>query len=592
MAYKALYREWRPQTFADVVGQTHVVKTLTNALRQGRLAHAYLFSGPRGTGKTSLAKLLAKAVNCEQPVDSEPCNVCSACIGITSGAILDVTEMDAASNRGVDEIRSLLEQVQYTPTEVRYKVYIIDEVHMLTTEAFNALLKTLEEPPAYCLFVLATTELHKVPATIASRCQRFEFGRARAELVVELLRRIVSELSADVEEAALWQIARATEGGLRDALSLLDQTMAFADGRIGVEEVSAVLGGVTSERLGQLFAALLRGDHGDLLLRLAHIWEQGTDPGQLLADLIAYGRDAILLKHAVAGGAAAQRSQYDPTFAVVVRDASVVDLLAIVERFARVQAELRFQTQVQLVVEMALLACSPEQPKHSVSSSSTSTGAEDAEVKLMLAKLTKRIEQLEAALAGRADAPARQKAPAAPVQVPVEATSVSVAQPARDRPPTAPVAPPTVVTAAASKRIDQRGLRELTSAEQTLLSMLVARWSEILEDIKQRSIQTRAWLSAGRPVAVCDKVVWVAFKSALHGETVMKSPHAELIAEVVSARADQSLRLRAITEEEWLVLESALTSKAETSATIEAHEPWVEKVIEWFGEERVTILAE
>ncbi|MCY0902075.1 MAG: DNA polymerase III subunit gamma/tau, partial [Firmicutes bacterium] len=426
MTYRALYREWRPQSFADVVGQEHVVTTLKSALRLDRLAHAYLFSGPRGTGKTTLAKLLAKAVNCEARVDGcEPCNQCPTCMGIMAGSIMDVTEMDAASNRGVDEIRSILEQVQYPPADVRVKAYIIDEVHMLTPEAFNALLKTLEEPPSYCLFVLATTELHKVPATIVSRCQRFELGRVAPELVVARLRQVVDHLAVDVEEAALWQIARVTDGGLRDALSLLDQVLAFAADVVTVDEVSVVLGGVPSERLGQVYGALLRGEATRLFDLLGPIWAQGTDPSQLIVELIAYGRDGLLLKTGAKGLGADQRARYDPTFELVVRDASTGVLLAILERLAQVQSEMRYQTQGQLVVEMALFSCLglvkapvPAAASAAPVAVTTTAAAESAEAGLLrdeLARLTARVAQLEAA-ARAVRAP--QSADAPPVQVP------------------------------------------------------------------------------------------------------------------------------------------------------------------------------
>ena len=221
MSYQALYRVWRPQKFIDVVGQEHVTKTLQNALLQEKISHAYLFSGPRGTGKTSAAKILAKAVNCERSPVAEPCNECSACLGITDGSIPDVIEIDAASNNGVEEIRDIRDKVKYAPSSVKYKVYIIDEVHMLSIGAFNALLKTLEEPPKHVIFILATTEPHKIPLTIISRCQRFDFKRITAKAIVNRMKLIVDETGVKYDEEALQVIARAAEGGMRDALSLL-----------------------------------------------------------------------------------------------------------------------------------------------------------------------------------------------------------------------------------------------------------------------------------------------------------------------------------------------------------------------------------
>ncbi|KYP81520.1 DNA polymerase III subunit gamma/tau [Ferroacidibacillus organovorans] len=372
--YLALYRTWRPQRFDEVVGQQAVVRTLKNALRANRLAHAYLFAGPRGTGKTSLAKILAKAVNCEQPADGEPCNACAACVGITQGSIVDVVEMDAASNRGVDEIRSVLEQVRYAPTAVRYKVYIIDEVHMLTTEAFNALLKTLEEPPSECLFLLATTDVIKVPATIASRCQRFDLSRVASDLVVARLRQVVKSLDQDVEDAALWMIARVTDGGMRDALSLLDQLLSYEEGRVDVESVTQLIGGIHSERVGRLVGALLRNEPALLLAELTELFGLGVDAAHLLGELVSYLRDGIHLALRVEGADASDRVHYDPTFPVVVQQTDGATLLRMLETLALAQSEIRHQAQASVYFEVVLLSLLSE--KATVRSSAAITAGE------------------------------------------------------------------------------------------------------------------------------------------------------------------------------------------------------------------------
>ncbi|NLK51426.1 MAG: DNA polymerase III subunit gamma/tau [Syntrophomonadaceae bacterium] len=265
MSYVALYREWRPQNFQNVVGQTHVTRTLLNALQQGRISHAYLFCGPRGTGKTSVAKILAKAVNCSEAQEGEPCNQCVSCRAIVEGSSLDVLEIDAASNRGIDEIRELRERVQYAPSGGRFRVYIIDEVHMLTTEAFNALLKTLEEPPSHVIFVLATTEAHKVPATILSRCQRFDFRRITPAELIERLKLVAEHQQIEISEEAIMAIVRAAEGGLRDALSLLDQCIGFATNAITLEEVNQVLGTVSEEFLRQAIDGLAFNESARLM---------------------------------------------------------------------------------------------------------------------------------------------------------------------------------------------------------------------------------------------------------------------------------------------------------------------------------------
>ena len=239
MAYVALYRKWRPKTFSDLVGQEHVSRTLSQAIETGRVGHAYLFSGPRGTGKTSTAKILAKALNCEQGPTTEPCNECESCRRVNDGTSMDVFEIDAASNRGIDEIRDLRETVKFAPANGKYKVYIIDEVHMLTSEAFNALLKTLEEPPERVVFILATTEVHKVPATIQSRCQRYDFKRIAVREIAERLRYVAENSEIKAEDAALALIARESAGGMRDALSTLDQCASLAEEQV-TEKVSSL----------------------------------------------------------------------------------------------------------------------------------------------------------------------------------------------------------------------------------------------------------------------------------------------------------------------------------------------------------------
>ena len=299
MAAQALYRKWRSQDFAEVVGQEHVTLTLRNALREGRMSHAYLFTGPRGTGKTSTARILAKAINCLDPDPAaRPCNTCSICTAITEGRQLDLIEIDAASNRGIDEIRDLREKIGFRPNEARYKVYIIDEVHMLTKEAFNALLKTLEEPPPHAIFVLATTEPDRVPETVRSRCQRFDFRRIPTAEIVEHLGEILGREGGKAEPEALVAIARRSTGSMRDAVSLLDQLLSYGDDTLTLARVERVLGLVNAQTIGKLVDCIAANDTAGGLALLNSLVAEGVELGQLVDQIVAYLRAVLFTRMA------------------------------------------------------------------------------------------------------------------------------------------------------------------------------------------------------------------------------------------------------------------------------------------------------
>ena len=353
--YQALYRKWRPKTFSDVVGQEHVTETLQRQVAEGRLSHAYLFTGTRGTGKTTCAKILAKAVNCEHPENGNPCNKCQSCLGIESGGFLDVMELDAASNNGVDHVRALRDEAIYSPAQVKKRVYIIDEVHMLSIAAFNALLKILEEPPEHLMFILATTELHKVPATILSRCQRFAFRRILPREIVGRLNYIAEQEGIDLRPDGAELLAHIADGALRDALSLLDQCAA-AGGTIDSAAVLDALGLAGNLQTAQLMDCVLQRDTKAALLLLHRLYGSGKDVGAVLGELSALARDLLISKTAPEGGAALLTGGYDgQTMDSLLRQADSARLIAICTTLQRAAADMNVSVNRRTDAELCLL---------------------------------------------------------------------------------------------------------------------------------------------------------------------------------------------------------------------------------------------
>ena len=364
MSYVALYRKFRPQTFAEVKGQDHIVTTLQNQLKAGRIGHAYLFCGTRGTGKTTVAKILARAVNCENPrEDGSPCNVCASCAAILSGTSTNVIEIDAASNNGVDNIREIREEVAYRPTQGRYKVYIIDEAHMLSTGAWNALLKTLEEPPEYVIFILATTEVNKFPITILSRCQRYNFHRITSGTIARRLQELLQEEGVEAEETAVRYIARAGDGSLRDALSLLDQCIAFYLGeKLTYGKVLDVLGTVDSEVFSSLLRKVIAGDAAGSVRFLQELIRDGREVSQFVTDFTWYLRNLMLVQSS---------PDLEDTLDVspenllqLQEESNMIDsgtLMRYIRVLSELSGQLRFATQKQILVEVALIRlCRPQ----------------------------------------------------------------------------------------------------------------------------------------------------------------------------------------------------------------------------------------
>lgn len=355
MAYMALYRKWRPQDFSDLIGQEHISETLSNAINTGKVAHAYLFSGPRGTGKTSTAKILAKALNCEHGPTPTPCNQCVCCQKINDGSFMDVFEIDAASNRGIDEIRDLRETVKFAPVDGKYKVYIIDEVHMLTTEAFNALLKTLEEPPSHVVFILATTEVHKVPITIQSRCQRYDFKRITKDDILKRLVLITDEMGLNADKDALSVIAIQADGGMRDALSLLDQCLAFTKDELTVTQVRKVLGLVGHDWIWQITDALAQKDSQTILTVLDEVIAQGKEIKQLLNELVLHFRSIMLYK---ASNKLLNLNMYFEDEEILARQAKLFtheQIMQIIQKIHEAINEIKWASQPRITAEVLFL---------------------------------------------------------------------------------------------------------------------------------------------------------------------------------------------------------------------------------------------
>jgi len=358
MAYEVLARKWRPKQFDDVVGQEHVTRTLKNAIESNRVAHAYLFVGPRGIGKTSLARIFAKALNCEKGPTISPCCECGMCREIAAGNALDVLEIDGASNNGVDQVRDLRDQVQFAPTHGRYKIFIIDEVHMLSTAAFNALLKTLEEPPPHVKFIFATTEGDKVLPTIVSRCQRFDLRRIQTPLIVERLRRICEYERITIDEDALLAVARGAEGGMRDALSALDQLISFKGDSLTEDDVLAVFGLVSRRSLENLATAVLKGDMGEILKLVDMFDSAGKDMRRLTVELMEHFRNLLVYQHVgdKMSGLDATPEQIK-TFSEQAALADSNRVLQIADQLAEMEGRLRFSLSVRTLIEMSLIRC-------------------------------------------------------------------------------------------------------------------------------------------------------------------------------------------------------------------------------------------
>ncbi|MHB8142988.1 MAG: DNA polymerase III subunit gamma/tau [Thermoleophilia bacterium] len=524
MSKISLYRKYRPATFEEVVGQEHVTRTLENAIAAGKVSHAYLFAGSRGTGKTSTAKLLAKALNCTQGPTAHPCGKCESCVAIGAGTSLDVIEMDAASNRGIDDIRDIRDKVAYSPVEGRSKVYILDEAHMLTKEASNAFLKVLEEPPAHVIFVLCTTEAHKVIPTIQSRCQKFEFRRPDAGMVLEVLARIAAAEGLDAEEAALAAIARSSAGAYRDAIGALDQLATYCNETISLADVLAMLGTVESELLFEAVDIIAAEDVRGAILFINHLSERGRDLGQFAAELIGHLRNIFLLQQLddYPDGVISAPAEDIVRLRGQARALAPAQVMRFIELLIKAQAETKLGSDARLQLELAFItAARPEV---------------DMSTKSLLYRL-EQLEQLEQRRTARAAASAPETAPAGP-PAPGAVAGDDAPDPAAGKLAAVP---------------DGAGAGEAAPAysappPELTLDKITRAWGVIMAQVKKKKIPLYSLLQEARPVELKGAVLTLGFpaEADFNKEQVEKPAYAAIVAEALREITGADLRLRCI----------------------------------------------
>ncbi|SDC66590.1 DNA polymerase III, tau subunit [Pelagirhabdus alkalitolerans] len=533
MSYQALYRVWRPQNFADVVGQSHITRTLKNAIVKEQFSHAYLFSGPRGTGKTSAAKIFAKAINCEKAPVEEPCGECSSCEGIQTGAISDVMEIDAASNNGVEQIRDIRDKVKYAPTAVRYKVYIIDEVHMLSIGAFNALLKTLEEPPKHVIFILATTEPHKIPLTIISRCQRFDFKRITQRTLIDRMKTVMNDSSIQIDEYAYQTIALAAEGGMRDALSLLDQAISYSEGQVTLDDVLAITGSVAQTQLTRLTELLVEESIYEALREVDQFIQNGKDPGRFIHDYIYFLRDLLVYQSAGDVEDLLERSMIDPAFKTLSDQLSPEWIQNAIAELNQCQQDMRWTNSPKVFIEIAILK---------LAETKTDQGMNDQQPEQIL-QLTKKLDKLEQELKQIKESPAtKQQETASP-------------KPQKRAP-----------VSKNSYKIPHERIRDaLERAEKPHLKTVHNQWPAFMQRLKQESAPAAATLQEAKPVAAASDVLIIAFRYDIHCS--LSLDHKEKIENLLLELTSQPMTFIPIPEPAWQKVRQDFLAKQQRQET-------------------------
>lgn len=521
LTYQAFYRVYRPQSFREMSGQTHVKRTLQNALLASKTTHAYLFSGPRGTGKTSTAKIFAKALNCENAPANEPCNECETCLSITEGSHTDVIEFDAASNSRVEEMRDIIEKVRFAPGSARFKVYIIDEVHMLSTSAFNALLKTLEEPPEHAVFILATTEPHKLPATIISRCQRFDFKRLSTVDILERMKVVLEDVQLPYEEQALKVIAQSAAGGMRDALSLLDQVVSFSADTVQLEDALLVTGSVSQDVFYDMALALEQKDVAQVLSAVEGLIADGKEPLRLAEDLITFFRDLLLMQTNGDLGELLELVQAEEKFVQLAHNFSADTLYGFIDILAKTQQEMRFSHHTKIYLETALLKMS----QHVSAPVNVATGVVGVspELEQKVATLENLVRQLTQQLQNGA----------APIQ------AKEIPRP-RAKSPNGFNAP--------TGRIEE----VLKMATKTDVQKIKSVWAKVLSQLQKSQA---ALLAEAEPVAASTSAFVLKFKYDIHCQMVAENKElTSLFAQILSAEVGTLYEVLCIPEGSWLTL--------------------------------------
>lgn len=534
MVYQALYRVWRPQKFEDMAGQEHITKTLKNALAKEQLSHAYLFNGPRGTGKTSAAKIVAKAINCELAPTDEPCNECPSCLAISEGRLPDVIEIDAASNNGVDEIREIRENVKYAPSSARYKVYIIDEVHMLSQGAFNALLKTLEEPPEHVIFILATTEPHKIPLTIISRCQRFDFKRIPLKSIVDRITYIAQEQGIQASVEPLTLVAKASDGGMRDALSILDQVVAYASGEVTVEDVLEVTGLVSQGLISKVVNEVHQKNAPEAVKAVNDLIDRGKDPEKFTEDLMHYYRDLLLYKTSEELGEHLERVQIDDTFKKLALELETEAIYSAIQELNETQQAMRWSNQPRVLLEVAMVKLSHGSAP--VRSNPVDVTASDPALLTRIDMLEKKLASLQA----NGISPAQER-------------SSQTAEMKRQ------TSPQRKVSGGRGMNLSVSEMRQvLQNASKSELNEMRRFWAEVMEKVRAANVAAHAWLLESKPVASSDTGFLLAFKYDFHCQMVLENKNnvLNMVEHILSEVTGKVKRLFPIPFSDWETLRS------------------------------------